>query len=652
MPLLFLHHLPFSCGYSYFHSSHPLLYPVTYLPADITFSPIFILLSAPVTSHRDNTPLPRPVQSSPYLQHIAPPALADMAIQSSPPNTAPAQELESYNTPDQLSSTSPQTPPIYSKANLRHSNSISLTRSYAPRTRQRATSLAGANPLSEANTPPVAAPAPAAPSSTGAAHKGRKRLSMNFALPVVSSASAQSPSTTTPRRSSGYHPATPLATNPTHSKTLSYSHTLSSPIGRNPLTTSPGSTSSTSPKHRQTASMSVGSSAAPHSLVTSPSSGRRAVAHNPRAKNASIDSSESSSSSTITTTNSISNSHHPHHTPNSHNESSPSVSSPGSSNASAIEYYFSQLAYRERRVVELRDEIKRMQLQLRQAEDDLTEFRKQVPTELTPAGMQPQEKPVPAPSNSGLSRSHTVAGTAAEEVKSSRRLSYIHSPFTLMDSLSTREEPKKHRLAASSSSISSAGSSIISQKTTRHSNSLSDSSSSSVEVLDEVKPMVASTLRKSQHSHSQSMHPNGYAHSHHASSLYQHEDVPREAAEDDMFHKGRRVVEEIGSQFWSFFEDIKNVTVGEEARDTKAYPERVSSLNPRKPRRRYEEPATEAVVTSVAGTSTSNLQRRASSGIRASMSMGNLKGHAPEKDVAGKNLRSVPEASSNSYYIV
>lgn len=114
-----------------------------------------------------------------------------------------------------------------------------------------------------------------------------------------------------------------------------------------------------------------------------------------------------------------------------------------------------------------------------------------------------------------------------------------------------------------------------------------------------------------------------------------------------MFHKGRRVVEELGTQFWSFFEDIKNVTVGEEARDT--------TLVNTKPRRRFEEPAAEAVVSGVSATG-SSLQRRSISGssvVRPAVSMSSLGCHSREKsELGGKGLRSVPEVSSNSYFIV
>ena len=35
---------------------------------------------------------------------------------------------------------------------------------------------------------------------------------------------------------------------------------------------------------------------------------------------------------------------------------------------------------------------------------------------------------------------------------------------------------------------------------------------------------------------------------------------------DDVINMGKRVVEELGTQFWGLFEDIKNVTMGEEPR--------------------------------------------------------------------------------------
>lgn len=560
-----------------------------------------------------------------------------LAAVSTPSPGSPPLSLASSST-SVTPAVTPVTPaptpsPTYSKANSKHIvNATIPTKSHLIHGRQRASSLAGTNPLSHAE------PAPAI--------KTRKRLSMNFALPVVSynASSTQSPtSATTPRRSvSGFHaPSAPTSLSPhmggsAHSKTQSFSHSGNSPTVRQPHTVnnngSPNHNSASS-NHRQSASVSFASPMSPPNK-----------AHNSRSKNLSSDSNGSATSTSTTTNNSIAN-------------TNSSIASP-STKVSTIEYYFSQLAYRERRVVELRDEISRMQLQLRQAEDDLTDFRKQVPAELMPQGMGPSpasEKPANA--SPGLSRSHTISGptTSIASHKLSddakpRRSTHIHSPFTLMDSVAKTSEPTRHRLAASSSSISSAGSSILSHKAAHHSNSLSDSSSSSVEALDEVKPMVAPTIRSSIHGANQNTH-----HTPQHSSLYQHEDL-NDGAGGDMFHAGlhtgRRVVEELGTQFWSFFEDIKNVTVGEAARDTTYVQDQPMGVPPRKPRRRYEEPSSEVIVTGVA--TSSSLQRRGSTGVRTSISMGNLNCHMRDKSeiTNSKNLRTVPEVSSNSYYIV
>ena len=561
----------------------------------------------------------------------------------------------------------PPTPGIpslnYSKANIRQSNSVSMNsmnRPYTSRTRQRAVSLADAHLAPETTSSHVPSESP----THTIPPKPRKRLSMNFALPVFASTSqGSSPNTSSAPRRAGYHaPSASMSVQPisaasshNHSKTQSFSHSMNSPtVRQSPAVSHPPAQSSTPMKHRQAASVS---------FITSPTN----RAHNPRSKNLSNDSNGSFSSTSTTTNSNI-------------NNSTPSISS---SPTSSIEYYFSQLAYRERRVVELRDEIKRMQLQLRQAEDDLAEFRNHVPTDLMPQTMTPTSTPE-RPSNAAttLSRSHTISGTSStsshvntpnkvSDESKARRLSHIHSPFTIMDSVVKTEEPKKHRLVTSSSSISSAGSSILSSsnKATRHSNSLSDSSNSSVEAVHEVKSTLAGPPSRSHHaqnfhSYSQQASFNPLDHS--------EQSVLSDAAGDDMFHKGRRVVEELGTQFWSFFEDIKNVTVGEEARDTTyAPPQRPQpsvhqqqqqqprsngmQMPPRKPRRRLEEPCPEVVVTGVA--SSSSVQRRASTGMgmRGSVSMSNLNHHLPgsKTEVGDKKLqRNAPEASFNSYYIV
>lgn len=49
--------------------------------------------------------------------------------------------------------------------------------------------------------------------------------------------------------------------------------------------------------------------------------------------------------------------------------------------------------------------------------------------------------------------------------------------------------------------------------------------------------------------------------------LYDKHTPQSAGATDQVLHMGKRVVEELGTQFWSFIEDIKNVTVGDDARD-------------------------------------------------------------------------------------
>lgn len=306
--------------------------------------------------------------------------------------------------------------------------------------------------------------------------------------------------------------------------------------------------------------------------------------------------------------------------------------------SSAIEYYFSQLAFRERRIVELRDEIKRMQQKLKQAEVDLEEFKKQVPT----SDLMPRQQ-------QGVGQLPTSASSAGGRSQSqSRRLVIAHSPLVLVDNPSPHKTPSSaggsggssnaplsrqgslarrqhaqpvhtpvlthhHQHYAQGSQPTSASSSFSS----RHSNSLSDSSTSSVtsSIIDPLMeadeedcntsaatiatpassahatprkdvPVVPAVMVPPPHSTSidnstpfgeppiTPLHSELYPQSPTADGVYTglydpkyNPTAPGARPADQVLHLGKRVVEELGTQFWSFIEDIKNVTVGDDARD-------------------------------------------------------------------------------------
>lgn len=317
---------------------------------------------------------------------------------------------------------------------------------------------------------------------------------------------------------------------------------------------------------------------------------------------------------------------HSHHQPSfslSSNFSSGSAY-PSAAASSAIEYYFSQLAYRERRIVELRDEIKRMQQKLKQAEDDLEDFKKQVPTRDI---VRPDNTsntiavPLPSNTNSGLKRSVS---------QHNKRLVISHSPLTLVDNPSSNVTQGSRR--SSYPMTAHVSNSSTSTTSSRHSNSPSDSSTSSMtsSILEEEEgnttmttlgsvsssgtprksknyinttgdfgagssfvPTVSSgpgsTLSASK-THGLGFNQDGSNFDLEAASannesapnfddeayysvggvhtgLYDKHIPQGPGTTDQVLHLGKRVVEELGTQFWSFIEDIKNVATGDDARD-------------------------------------------------------------------------------------
>lgn len=488
----------------------------------------------------------------------------------------------------------------YTQANIRQSNSISLGRSSYTQARQRAASLShpdsGATQTFPSEQTAITTP------------RQRKRLSINFSLPVVGSSSSLGAQNVTAAGS--VTTGAPRRTRPSHSHSASVSLP---PLPNSLFTGFPNGVSARQP------------------VATSPNSNPSPPAnrHKQSASVSHIPSDFSPSTSSTTSNTSINN------------------SIPSSNKASAIEYYFSQLAYRERRVVELRDEIKRMELQLRQAEDDLSEFRKQVPSELMPMGGASTPR-------SGLSRSNTYSNSTAITPPSAvgaARGGLV--PYSLDSVAALPDEPKRPALLSSASSPSDRS---------NHSNSLSDSSQSSADVREELKLRGGLPLPPSRQ-HPVSAHP-----------LYQQQQSGAQGPDsnpEDVLHKGRRVAEEIGNQFWSFLDDMKgappagadphplgivptaaasdsglpNLALLQQQHQTQQLTGRSAPMAPpRKPRRTLAQgtepaaPVAPPVTAPVLGAPPS---RRVSASMRGPM----LGGHTDKS-------RSVSGDGSNSYYLV
>lgn len=393
----------------------------------------------------------------------------------------------------------------YAAANLKQSQSISMARPSAHiLSRQRAASISGSLANDGATYP--------SESSITSTPKQRKRLSINFALPVVSSAASttlapQAGATTGPSApSTAASSAAPRRGRPSHSHSASVSlPPLPDMIG--------GPAVAARQPQQQTSS--------PKSTTPSPQLKHRYSASVSHISN------DSGLSTPTSSTSSINNNNLP------------------SSKVSAIEYYFSQLAYRERRVVELRDEIKRMELQLRQAVDDLEEFRKNVPSELAPMSSSVPSGGLSTP-RTALSRSNTYSANSISPPSASATARAAQRPFMLDHVAALPDEPRRPLALSSTSSPNST------DQSPRHSNSLSDSSASSADTPGELKHgfMANSSslggglpMPPSRTQHVNPMHP-GYP-------------PGAEGTGDDVFHKGRRVAEEIGTQFWSFFDEKK-----------------------------------------------------------------------------------------------
>ncbi|CAN6623630.1 hypothetical protein TRVA0_009S02124 [Trichomonascus vanleenenianus] len=203
--------------------------------------------------------------------------------------------------------------------------------------------------------------------------------------------------------------------------------------------------------------------------------------------------------------------------------SSSSSSNNGTESINGLDQYLAKLAAKERKVGELKEEFKRVQLALKQAEDDLRQFRRQASSAIAPPSLEPVESrpsasnsttsvPAAIPSASNAKKNHDTTNTAMNTT--------IRTPKK--SSLDSYEPPKIEKPAP-----------------TKH-------------------VALRSTSPTHHHNHAAHMTPSNYGLAPVATTgaLL----PPR----DDVLNMGRRVVEELGTQFWGLFEDIKNVTIGDD----------------------------------------------------------------------------------------
>lgn len=459
----------------------------------------------------------------------------------------------------------------------------------------------------------------------------RKRLSMNFtSIPVVNSSEAglSSPSTRSASISSprtpGLLPASPFFSQSASSPTPSTPKSSKNPASDLSLSTHESLSNLNdalmNKSHRILRSRSTSLTLPPHSSASHnlnsqllPSVANIPTPNSPVTSNSLP---TSSSQTTLTPAASLSSTSPsplvssantpfvPHHQSSQSVSSVTSNSSASPAASSAIEYYFSQLAYRERRIVELRDEIKRMQQKLKQAEDDLEDFKKQVPT-----------KDLIRPNSHSSSSVTPQQNSLKRSASHKQRLVNSNSP-SAFDPSTTQNQSSANRRSSYPVLGHASNSSTSTTSSSRHSNSLSDSSASSMtsSILEETDEECNTTLSTSTNvsnsafsgksnpaelDSSQTQPPYLPISSPFSSSSLNHrtsglrlttdtasfdddsyysaggvhtglydKHIPQSAgATDQVLHMGKRVVEELGTQFWSFIEDIKNVTVGDDARD-------------------------------------------------------------------------------------
>lgn len=174
----------------------------------------------------------------------------------------------------------------------------------------------------------------------------------------------------------------------------------------------------------------------------------------------------------------------------------PGLPNTGAANKPSFDNYLSELAAKERKVVELKDELKRMQEALKMAERDLKNFRDSAVSALGP--------PV---KSSGSSHYTLQAGEPH-----GRSDSIDNKPSQEEQDQEVKEEPQ----------------------TVLQENVIPSDPSQPIKTLN------------------MSLYDRG------ASQL---------PPTGDVLNMGKRVVEELGTQFWGFFDDIKNAAIGDDVRD-------------------------------------------------------------------------------------
>jgi hypothetical protein len=204
-------------------------------------------------------------------------------------------------------------------------------------------------------------------------------------------------------------------------------------------------------------------------------------------------------------------------------------SATSSSSASTVETYLSELASKERKVVELRDEQKRVQEALRKAEIDLRRFREEASHALASPG-----RAAKAPAQQHSNSSPADRSKRKSLMLGQRATSPNFGAVSLLPNATT-----------------TTGAPFVAHPTSSTSPTLSPTTR---------RPRAQYSFEEDR-DHNINTEP------------YDTGNDGSELSSKDYLNIGKRVVEELGTQFWGLFEDIKNVTIGEEARD--ASPEQV-----------------------------------------------------------------------------
>jgi hypothetical protein len=192
------------------------------------------------------------------------------------------------------------------------------------------------------------------------------------------------------------------------------------------------------------------------------------------------------------------------------------------------------LAYKERRVNDLREQIKQLEGLLREAEDDFSEFRLKVPPELVSTvgtTISSTASAVPAAGSAGAAHPGLSTPKTALSRNNTFTSSRISPPtkngalFSLDGAINDAHPQPYQPPNKRNSLITSPGAGLLGGGLSR-SNSVSDGSHE----FNAGLPLPPSRNHYQQHSTDSS----------------------------DVFHKGRKVVEEIGTQFWSFIDGHHN----------------------------------------------------------------------------------------------